>query len=143
MTLSFSGLMCARRRATLLFTWILRSRRVAKVRASRLYEHTVRWFARAPFWIIVVFNILPVPLAVVRMLAATYRYPLKPFAAASFIGRWFRYGVLAFVAFKLGELGWVAVVALLAAAVVLAGARLAGRFLPGRNAPGDGCAGSL
>ena len=75
-----------------------------------------------------VFNVIPIPVDVVRMLATTYRYPRVPFGAASFIGRFLRYGVIAFVTFW-WDLGWIAPVALLALAVVLGLLRLrAGLF---------------
>ena len=102
-----------------LFTWILRHRGVAKVRNTRTYAAAARWFARAPGLILVIFNVVPIPVDVIRMLAATYRYPRLPFAVANFIGRFLRYGVIAFVTFW-WDLGWIAVVALLGLAVVLA-----------------------
>ena len=123
-----------------LFTLMLRSRRVARVRRTRLYRGSARWFARQPFVILVIFNILPIPIDVVRMLAATYRYPLGRFAAANFIGRWVRYAVLAAVTFSLGKQGWVAVVALLAVAAVLAAPRLLRRWLDRRRRTGVGAA---
>ncbi len=121
-----------------LFTLMLRHKGIARVRHTRLYERSARWFASQPFAILVVFNILPIPIDVVRMLAATCRYALLPFAAANFLGRWFRYAVLAFVTYKLAELGWVATVALLAVAVVMAAPKLLGRWLHRRRAGGEG-----
>ena len=123
-----------------LFTVMLRSRRVARIRHTRLYQRSARWFARQPFAILVIFNILPIPIDVVRMLAATYRYGLGRFAAANFIGRWVRYAVLAAVTFSLGKQGWVAVVALLAVAAVLAAPRLLRRWLDRRRRTGVGAA---
>lgn len=102
-----------------LFTWILRHRGVAKVRNTRTYRAAARWFARAPGLILVIFNVVPIPVDVVRMLAATSRYPRLPFAVANFIGRFLRYAVIAFVTYW-WDLGWVAVVALLGLAVILA-----------------------
>ena len=110
-----------------LFTWLLRHRRIAGVRTSRLYRRSARWFARRPFMLLVIFNVIPIPIDVVRMLAATCRYRLRRFAAASFIGRWIRYAVLAAVTFTLGERGPVAVVALLVVAVALGLGRFATR----------------
>jgi len=101
-----------------LFTWMLRSHRIAKVRSTRAYLAAARWFERSPFWILVIFNIIPIPVDVVRMLATTHRYPRVPFAAANFIGRFIRYAVIAYVTYRF-NLGWIAVVALLAVAVVL------------------------
>ncbi|HUS47464.1 MAG TPA: hypothetical protein VM098_05065 [Phycisphaerae bacterium] len=105
-----------------LFTWMLRSRRIAKVRTSRIYRVAARWFSRAPFTILVVFNVIPIPVDVIRMLATTCRYPRVPFAAANFIGRFLRYGVIAFVTFW-WNLGEIAVFILLALAVVLGAGR--------------------
>lgn len=100
------------------FTWVLRNRRVAKIRNTRLYAWTSRWFARSPFFILWVFTLLPLPVDVVRLLAITCRYDRLRFAAASFLGRFVRYGVFAFVTFHF-DLGWVAPIALLALAAVL------------------------
>jgi membrane protein YqaA with SNARE-associated domain len=106
-----------------LFTWMLRSRRIRRVRGTRLYRAAARWFARAPFTILVIFNIVPIPVDVIRMLATTYRYRRRPFAAANFLGRFVRYGVIAFVTYRL-DLGKWAVLVLLALAVALGAARV-------------------
>ena len=106
-----------------IFTWILRSRRVAKVRQTRVYQRAAQWFSRSPFFLLVVFNMIPIPVDVVRMLATTYRYARAPFAAANFIGRFFRYGIIAFVTYW-WDLGWIAPAALLSLAVALGLARL-------------------
>ncbi len=111
------------------FTWMLRSRRVARVRQTRAYRVAAAWFAKAPAFLLVVFNILPIPVDVVRMVAVTYRYPRLPFAAANFAGRFVRYGVIAAVTYSLGEQGKWAVLALLAVAVILAGAKLIPRLV--------------
>ena len=108
-----------------LFTWMLRHHWIGRVRRSRLYVRSARWFSRRPFMILVVFNVIPIPIDLVRILAATYRYRLDRFAMANFIGRWLRYAVLAFVTFQLGRQGWVAVVVLLGVAVVLGLGRFA------------------
>jgi membrane protein YqaA with SNARE-associated domain len=107
-----------------LFTLLLRSRRVARVRCTKTYRLASRWFDRSPWLILMIFNVLPLPVDVVRMLAAGARYPRGAFASANFVGRLLRYGVIAYVTF-LFDLGWMAAGALLALAVVLAGARLA------------------
>lgn len=101
-----------------IFTWLLRSNRIARVRNTKLYDVSARWFARSPFFLLMVFNVLPIPIDVVRMLATTSRYPRKRFAVANFIGRFIRYMVIAFVTFH-WNLGWMAVVGLLALATVL------------------------
>jgi len=108
-----------------LFTWMLRSKHIAKVRDSRTYRAAARWFASSPFLILTGFNLIPIPVDVIRMLAITFRYPRVPFAIANFIGRFVRYSVIAFVTYY-WDLGWIAPVALLIIAVVLG----AGRVLP-------------
>ncbi len=106
-----------------LFTWVLRSHRIAAVRNTRTYQASAKWFSRAPFFLLVLFNFIPIPVDLIRMLAATYRYPRLPFAAANYIGRFIRYGVIAFVTYW-WNLGWVAPAALLALAIVLAVVRV-------------------
>jgi len=111
-----------------IFTWMLRHRRIAVLRHTRTYQASARWFSRAPFLILMIFNTIPVPIDVARMLAITYRYPRVPFAAANFVGRFIRYGVIAFVTYRL-DLGRLAVIVLLAVAVAIGLARLASMAL--------------
>ena len=123
-----------------LFTWLLRSRRIGRVRRTRVYRAAARWFARSPFFLVTLFNIIPIPVDVIRMLATTFRYPRLPFAAANFLGRFVRYGVIAGVTWALGREGKWAVLALLATAVALGAAKvlpgLFGRiFARGANPP--------
>jgi membrane protein YqaA with SNARE-associated domain len=108
-----------------IFTWMLRHHHLAKLRHTRLYNASAGWFAKQPFFILVLFNVLPIPIDVVRILAITYRYPRLPFALANFIGRAIRYSLIAALTYKLGnDKGWVAVVVLLGIAMVLSGERL-------------------
>jgi len=106
-----------------LFTWMLRHRHVARVRETRAHRAALRWFATCPFWLLVVFNVIPIPVDVVRMLATTYRYPRRRFAGANFVGRFVRYGAIAFLTYR-WNLGPAAVVTLLRLAAVLRAARL-------------------
>jgi membrane protein YqaA with SNARE-associated domain len=122
-----------------IFTWMLRHHRIAAVRHTRAYQRAAKWFSRSPFLIVVVFNLIPIPVDVVRMLATTYRYPRLPFAAANYVGRFVRYGIIAFVTYKLAEYGWVATVALLVLALALGLGRVmlsVVRRLRGRGADG-------
>lgn len=108
-----------------IFTWMLRSDRVARIRNTKMYDRASRWFAAHPFGLLVIFNIVPIPIDVVRMLATSYRYKRVPFAAANFTGRWIRYAVIAGVTFALGEdYGWIIVASLFGLAVVLTLQRL-------------------
>jgi uncharacterized membrane protein YdjX (TVP38/TMEM64 family) len=96
------------------------------VRNSRIYRWAARQFARGPFWLILVFNLLPVvPLDVARLVAASTRYPLRPFILANFIGRLLRYGLIALITYELGGGGKYMVLGLLGLAAVVALAKLA------------------
>jgi len=107
-----------------LFTLQLRSRRIARLRDTKLYSVSARWFARSPFYLVTLFNVLPIPVDVVRMLATTYRYPRLPFAAANFVGRFIRYGVIAYFTYRMGDRGGWVVLGLLGVAVVLGAAKV-------------------
>ena len=108
-----------------LVTLMLRSRRIAAVRENPLVRVGAGWFAKAPFTLILIFNIIPIPVDVARMMAATTRYPLRLFAAANFIGRFIRYAVLASVAYALDITTMTAIAAMLGVAVLVAVTRLA------------------
>jgi membrane protein YqaA with SNARE-associated domain len=107
-----------------IFTLLMRSRHVSKVRHTRTYRLAIRWFEKSPFALLMIFNILPIPLDVVRPLAASHRYGRLPFAAANFLGRLGRYAVIATVTYMLGSQGWIAVIALLGLACLLTLPRL-------------------
>ena len=108
-----------------LFTWMLRHHRIATIRRTRTYLAAARWFAKSPFFILFVFNVIPIPVDMVRMVATTYRYPRAPFAAANFLGRVVRYAVIAFATYSLGTRGWIAAAVLFGVALLLAGGRVA------------------
>ena len=114
-----------------IFTWMLRHHRIASIRHTRIYAIAARWFDRSPFFLVTVFNILPVPVDVVRILATTNRYPRIPFAAANFIGRFVRYGAIAYMvySFELSAMTTTIIMLALAAAILLA------RFLPRLRTP--------
>ena len=108
-----------------LFTWMLRHHRIATIRRTRTYLAAARWFAKSPFFILFVFNVIPIPVDVIRMIAATSRYPRAGFAAANFLGRVVRYAVIAFATYSLGPRGWIAAAALFGVALLLAGGKVA------------------
>jgi len=110
-----------------LFTWMLRHHRIGSVRNTRTYHKAAKWFSRQPFFLILVFNIVPIPVDFVRMLATSHRYPRLPFAVANFLGRFIRYGTIAFITFW-WDLGKAAPIALLVLAAVLGAWRFAPRL---------------
>lgn len=107
-----------------LFTLLLRLRWIARVRTTRLYRLSSAWFERSPFLLLVVFNVIPIPVDVVRMLATSHRYGRVPFAAANFIGRFIRYWVFAAVTYALPAHQKHVVIGMFALTVVLALVRL-------------------
>jgi membrane protein YqaA with SNARE-associated domain len=102
-----------------IFTLLLRSRRIARIRHTRGYASAERWFARSPFAILLFFNITPIPVDFSRVLAVTHKYPRRLFATANFLGRFVRYTIIALITYQLGKQGWIAVVALLGVAIVI------------------------
>lgn len=126
-----------------IFTLLLRHGKIAGIRLTRSYQKAAKWFGRSPFFLLVLFNVIPIPVDVVRMLATTYRYPRGPFSLANFIGRFIRYAVIAFVTFW-WNLGWIAVLTLLALATIMAIVKIL-QWVPQRfrpNPPAAGLSGS-
>ncbi|NLF29485.1 MAG: hypothetical protein GX591_01205 [Planctomycetes bacterium] len=103
-----------------LYTLLLRTRRAERVRDTAAVRFASGWFARAPFTLLMMFGILPIPIDVARMLAAATRYPLGLFAGANFLGRFVRYMILAAVAYasRVGAADAAAVMVVAAALVV-------------------------
>ncbi len=101
-------------------TYLLRFRRVARLRKTRVYRSAAAWFATNPFWAIVMFSFIPISVDVVRWLAITYRYSRGRFFAAYVVGRWVRYAILATSAIWLSLSGWqiIAIQAVLACVVL-------------------------
>lgn len=106
-----------------LYTLLLRNRRIGMVRDTRLVRFAVRGFAKAPFTLLMTFGIVPIPVDVARMLAATTRYPLGRFAGANFLGRFIRYTILAAVTYASGVGAVNATLIMVAAAALLAGGK--------------------
>jgi len=122
-----------------LFTWMLRHHRIASVRHTRIYAIAARWFDKSPFFLVTVFNILPIPVDVVRMLSASHRYPRTAFAAANFVGRLIRYGAIAYLVyyFELSVETAMLIMIALAAAMLLA--KILPRLWSTENTPEASC----
>lgn len=78
-----------------IFTFLLRFGRAGKIRQTRVYRMATRYFEVSPFGLMTVVSFLPIPVDVVRWLAITHWYRRDHFAAASFVGRFGRYAILA------------------------------------------------
>jgi len=107
-----------------LYTLLLRNRRLGMIQDTRLVRLAATGFAKAPFTLLMVFGIVPVPVDVARMLAAATRYPLRLFAGANFLGRFIRYSLLAGAAYASGAGAADATMVMVAAAAVVAGGKV-------------------
>ncbi len=115
-----------------LITFILRYGRVARLRRTHAYQVAARWFETAPFMVIAVIAVLPIPVDVVRWLAIVDRYSRWRFFLAYLLGRSGRYGLLAASAVWL-ELRWWEIVLIQVALVLLAGLKILRTFLRNRG----------
>jgi len=91
------------------FTFALRFGRAHKLRHTRLYKSAAHWFEVSPFVLMTAVSFLPIPVDVIRWLAITHRYRRDYFFAASFIGRFLRYALLAATAACL-RISWYGIV---------------------------------
>jgi len=91
-----------------IFTFLLRFGHVHKVRSTRFYQTANRWFTVSPFLLLTTFSFLPVPVDIVRWLAISHQYRRDLYCFASFVGRLFRYALLATAAACL-KLDWFAI----------------------------------
>ena len=107
-------------------TFLLRYRRAASLRRARFYQVAAGWFSRSPFWVLAVFSLVPIPVDVIRWLAAACGYSRWRYFWAYFLGRWVRYALLATSTVYLALDPW-QIAAVQIALVALA----AMRFLPG------------
>jgi membrane protein YqaA with SNARE-associated domain len=78
-----------------LLSYLFEFDRVKRLRERRGYQRAVAWFDRAPLLTLTTFSFLPIPVDVVRLLAISRRYSRLRFTAASFLGRFPRYFLLA------------------------------------------------
>lgn len=101
-----------------IFTFLLRYGKVHKVRQTRLFSTAKRWFSVSPFSLVALFSFLPVPVDAVRWLAISCRYSRLRYAGANFLGRLFRYGLLAAAATCLA-IGWGGILGIQIALVVV------------------------
>jgi len=85
--------------------WFMRVGKVRRLARTKFYERIAAWFSKAPFFIVLMINLLAVPFGVDRLLAAPRGYHRGKFALAVFLGRFPRYLVVALVGREL-KLDW-------------------------------------
>ncbi len=90
-----------------LVDWAMRHPRSQGAREARMFRWAVRWIARAPFAIIVLFTFVPLlPLSLVRGLAPAAGYPVGRYILAQIVGRLPRFYGLAWLGAVLEPPGW-------------------------------------
>jgi membrane protein YqaA with SNARE-associated domain len=117
-----------------IFTFLLRYGRLAHIRKTRIYAVASRWFGIRPFWTIVLFSFIPIPVDVIRWLAITYRYPRLPYFVAYYMGRWVRYAGLAAVTIW-GNLQWYHILIVQCAVALLALIKIVQQVVRRHRAP--------
>ena len=120
-----------------IFTGILMSKRLARMRDSRVARFTVWLFEKSPFLAVVMGALTPLPFWLVRVSAVLAGYPLPRFLVATAIGRFPRFLAYAALASVLpvtdAQLAWAAVILTVVFAVAI--------WLRGRRRPVDQPAG--
>ena len=76
-------------------------RRGKRFKETSFYRNSVKWFEKAPFPTLAAASFLPIPVDVVRALAVSTGYPRRWYVLATFIGRFPRYLLLAYLGYEL------------------------------------------
>ena len=109
------------------FTFLLRYKKIGKVRETRLHDWAGKWFGKGPFVLLATFCFVPIPVDVVRWLAVSNRYPRGRFFAANMVGRGSRYALMAVFSSAMG-LGIWSILAIQAGLGLVAGQRVLARM---------------
>jgi len=80
-----------------ILSWLFRHQKVKKVRDISAYRRLLGFFDRYAFLTMSVASFLPVPIDVIRMLAISRAYPYWRYVLATFVGRFPRYVVIAYL----------------------------------------------
>lgn len=77
--------------------WLFRHQRVKKIRDIQTYRRFLRLFDRYAFLTLAAASFLPIPVDVVRLLAISRAYTYWKYLAATFVGRFPRYLIIAYL----------------------------------------------
>jgi membrane protein YqaA with SNARE-associated domain len=119
-----------------IFGYFLRARLGDRIRRTHVYRWAIRWFDVSPFQTLTLIAFIPIPVDFVRWLAILRRYSRPRFAAAYWLGRLLRYGLLAGVSVVLA-LGVREIILIQVGIVVVLGARLLRVALRGAARSGE------
>ncbi len=100
----------------------------------RIYKASVLWYAKRPFWTIVVAALTPIPFYPIKFIALSARYPASRYLLALVVGRAPRFYVYAWLGERLDIPNWVIVGGFVAMVVPAAVAKL-WRSVAGSRAP--------
>jgi membrane protein YqaA with SNARE-associated domain len=91
------------------FTPLLQMKFSQGYRRTRIYRNTIRWFARAPFLVVAVFALTPLPFYLVKFLAFSTGYSMWRYMLAILVGRLPRFYILALLGHHLNVPTWIMV----------------------------------
>jgi len=77
--------------------WLFRHNKVKKIRDINTYKKLLSFFDRYAFITLSAASFLPIPVDVIRLLAISRAYSFPKYVAATFVGRFPRYLIIAYV----------------------------------------------
>ena len=118
------------------YAWVLNWDKLEGVRRNRWVRWGVDNFARAPFWMVVIFAFTPLPFWAARILAILHKYPLWRFMVATVVGRVPRWYLYALFGGAFSVPPWILIgVMVVPAAIVIVGRLLRNESLLAETAP--------
>lgn len=118
------------------YAWVLNWDKLEGVRANRWVRWGVDNFARAPFWMTVIFAFTPLPFWAARVLAILHKYPLRRFLGATVVGRVPRWYLYALFGGAFSVPPWILIgVMVVPAAIVIIGRLMRKESLLAESAP--------
>ncbi len=118
------------------YAWVLNWDKLEGVRRNKWMRWGVDNFARAPFWMTVIFAFTPLPFWAARVLAILHKYPLWKFMVATIVGRVPRWYLYALFGGAFSVPTWILVgVMVIPAAIVIVGRLMRKESLLAETAP--------
>jgi len=77
--------------------WLFRNQKVKKIRDIRSYRKLLYYFDKHSFLTLAIATFLPIPIDVIRLLAISRAYTYWKYVAATFVGRFPRYLIIAYL----------------------------------------------